>query len=299
MLSLYLLAENLSIYRHCIIMSFARGYTDIRVRSVQLPSWMDNFIFNNLGGHFLKSNADMTVIDWNREMILNYLGTYFPRSYTESYCIFKQLLSDSDLFTGRKMISLLDFGCGTGGEIFGFATTICECRPEIDTLRVKAIDGNQYALNRFDDIREEFNKHYPLQILSKPSAVHIEDFYDLSILDLILTDNYDVIMSFKAVCEFVTKQQFEEKNAYEHLSKFMLPRMSNHGIMLLVDVTTRNNVSQEWLPDMMDRGLNAAGARVIARNRGHNETFVVSHSRQLSDTSKIAWRLIGPQIEEF
>lgn len=240
----------------------------------------------------------MTVIDWNREMILNYLGTYFPRSYAESYCIFKQILTDTHLFSGRKMVSLLDFGCGTGGEIFGFATALSECRSEIESLRVKAIDGNQFALNRFDDIREEFNKQYPLQIQSNPSAVHIEDFYDLSILDSILADNYDVIISFKAVCEFVTKQQFEEKNAYEHLSKFMLPRISKHGIMLLVDVTTKSNISQEWLPTMMDRGLAAAGASVIARNRGHNETFTVSHSKQVGDISKIAWRLIRPQNTE-
>ena len=266
--------------------AFCRGYTDIRIRSVQLPSWVDSFIFDQLGGQFLRSNADMTVIDWNREKILNYLGTYFPRSYAESYCIFKQILTDSQLFCGRKMLSLLDFGCGTGGEIFGFAVALSECRPEIKSLRVKAIDGNQFALNRFDDIREEFNKHYPLQILSNPSAVHIEDFYDLSII------------SFKAVCEFVTKQQFEEKNAYEHLSKFMLPRVSKHGTMLLVDVTSKNNVSQEWLPTMMDRGLAAAGASVIARNRGHNETFTVSHSKQVGDISRIAWRLIGPQNTE-
>lgn len=281
--------------KKCPLMPFVGGYTDIRISSVQLPSWVDSFIFDHLGGRYLRSNADMTVIDWNREMILNYLGTYFPRSYAESYCIFKQILTNPHFFCGRKMVSLLDFGCGIGGEIFGFATALSECRPEIESLRVKAIDGNQFALNRFDDIREEFNKHYILQILSNPSAVHIEDFYDLSILDSILADSYDVIISFKAVCEFVTKQQFEEKNAYEHLSKFMLPRISKHGIMLLVDVTTKSNVSQEWLPTMMDRGLVAAGASVIARNCGHNETFTVSHSKQLGDISKIAWRLIGPQ----
>ena len=278
--------------------AFCRGYTDIRIRSVQLPSWVDSFIFDQLGGQFLRSNADMTVIDWNREKILNYLGTYFPRSYAESYCIFKQILTDSQLFCGRKMLSLLDFVCGTGGEIFGFAVALSECRPEIKSLRVKAIDGNQFALNRFDDIREEFNKHYPLQILSNPSAVHIEDFYDLSILDSILADNYDVIISFKAVCEFVTKQQFEEKNAYEHLSKFMLPRVSKHGTMLLVDVTSKNNVSQEWLPTMMDRGLAAAGASVIARNRRHKDTFTFYHAKQVGDISRIAWRLIGPQNTE-
>lgn len=199
------------------------------------------------------------------------------------------------IFIDCDSVSLLDFGCGTGGEIFGFADALTECRPGIKSIKVKAIDGNQFALNRFDDIREEFNKHHFVQILSNPSAIHIEDFYDLSILESILDEKYDVIVSFKAVCEFVTKQQFVEKNAYEHLYNFMIPRLSESGIMLLVDVTTKNNVSQEWLPDMMDRGLAAAGASIIARNRGNNETFTVSHSRQYLDTSKIAWRLIAPR----
>ncbi len=262
----------------------------------KLPQWLDSFIFESLGAKYCRSNADMTVIDWNRDEILKYLGTYFPRSYTESYCIFKHILTNTSLFKGRKELSLLDFGCGTGGEVFGFASAIAECRHEVESIQVKAIDGNQFALNRFDDIREEFNNHHTLRIRSNPSAIHIEDFYDLSILDSILGDKYDVIVSFKAVCEFVTKQQFEEKNAYEHLSKFMIPRLSDKGLMLLVDVTTKNNVSQEWLPDMMDRGLSAAGATVIARNRGHNETFTVSHSHQSLDTSKIAWRLIRPSF---
>lgn len=30
--------------------AFCRGYTDIRIRSVQLPSWVDSFIFDQLGG---------------------------------------------------------------------------------------------------------------------------------------------------------------------------------------------------------------------------------------------------------
>ena len=44
-------------------MPFVGGYTDIRIRSVQLPSWVDSFIFDHLGGRYLRSNADMTVID--------------------------------------------------------------------------------------------------------------------------------------------------------------------------------------------------------------------------------------------
>lgn len=267
-------------------------YVSVQMKEQTLPIWLDDYIFNNLGARFCRSNADMTVIDWTPEKILNYLGTYFPRSYTESYCIFKHHFQHTEIFSLEDAISVLDFGCGTGGEIIGLATAISEERPNVKRLIVKAIDGNQYALNRFDDVKDEFNKRNYLQIVSNPSAITIDDFYDLSILDDILSENYDIVMSFKAVCEFVTKQQFKEKNAYEYLARFMLPKLSDMGIMLLVDVTTKNNVAQEWLPNLMDKGLHDAGASVIERNQTNNETFVVNHSQQRHDISKIAWRLI-------
>ena len=267
-------------------------YINITSKEVTLPAWLDDFIFSILEGKYSRSNSDMTVIDWGPSEIRNYLGTYFPRSFAESYCIFRYRFTHSDLFKGFEKLKLLDFGSGTGGEIIGLAAAIDEHRPEIRTLKVKAIDGNQYALNRFDEIKDEFNSRHALQIECAPSAIKIDDFYDLSILDAILDYNYDLVISFKAVCEFVTKQQFEERNAYEHLAKFMMPRISDNGCMLLVDVTTKNDVVREWLPDLMDKGLQMAGASVIGRNISNNEAFVVNHSRQHGDISKIAWRLI-------
>lgn len=244
-------------------------------------------------GVYCRSNSDITVIDWGPLEIQKYLGTYFPRSFAESYCIFKNYLTNTDSFNKNKILKLLDFGCGTGGEVIGLATALSECRPTITRLKVKAIDGNQYSLNIFEKLKNEFNSRNILQIECSPSPVKIDDFYDLSILDAIMDFNYDLVVSFKAVCEFVTKQQFEEKNAYEYLAKFMMPRVSDSGLMLLVDVTTKNNVLRKWLPDLMDKGLQKVNAAIIARNIGHHDTFAVNHSRQLRDVSKIAWRLIG------
>lgn len=261
-------------------------------KEVTLPTWLDNLIFVNLHATYCRVHSDMTVIDWDSDKILTYLGTYFPRSYTESYCIFKHFFQTTNALTDVKSINILDFGCGTGGEIFGLASAIEECRHNIKTMNARAIDGNQHALKKFEYIKDEFNKYNKIKIFCEPSAIKIDDFYDLNILSSILNKCYDIIISFKAVCEFVTKQQFEEKNAYEHLVKFMLPKLTETGVMLLVDITTRNNVAQGWLSDLMDKGLQRASASVIGRNTGNNDTFVVNHSRQLKDISKIAWRLI-------
>ena len=63
--------------------------------------------------------------------------------------------------------------------------------------------------------------------------------------------------------------------------------------MVLDDVTTYNNVSQDWLPKMMDTGLTmVSNCQVLMRNEGYNQTFAVHHSNCNTDVSKVAWRII-------
>ena len=59
-------------------------------RRMQLPKWLDEMIFGELKAKYNPSCCDITVIDWNKTEIKNYLGTYFPRSYVESFCLYTQ-----------------------------------------------------------------------------------------------------------------------------------------------------------------------------------------------------------------
>ena len=114
-------------------------------RSVTLPSWLDHLIFDEMGARYCRSNSDMTVIDWDKSEVLNYLGTYFPRSYAEAYCIFSNALSEELISIDKHSVSIFDFGCGTGGEIFGLATAISEYSLDA-IINVHALDGNLHAL---------------------------------------------------------------------------------------------------------------------------------------------------------
>lgn len=261
--------------------------------SVTLPQWLDHLIYDKLGAKYCRSNADMTVIDWDKNDVLNYLGTYFPRSYAESYCIFSDFfMRYPDRFAGKEELSVFDFGCGTGGEIMGLLTALSDFYPNLRNIKIVALDGNQYALQLYDTVLIELKKHIALMVDNHSAHICIDDFYDLSILNKVLKRKFDIVMSFKAICEFVTKQQFEQDNAYEHIAKFLLPKLSDDGIILLVDVTTYNNTSQDWLPKMMDRGLVTAQCNIIKKNDGYNQTIIISHSHKTMDESKIAWRII-------
>ena len=261
--------------------------------SVILPKWLDNLIFEQLGAKYCRSNADMTVIDWDKNDVLNYLGTYFPRSYAESYSIFSDYFkNNSEQFVNKTELSIFDFGCGTGGEIIGLLTALSENFPNVKNAKIVALDGNQHALQQYDTILLELKKHIELKIESHSAQLRIDDFYDLNVLNKVVKRKFDLIISFKAICEFVTKQQFEQQNAYEHVSKFLLPKLTENGVILFVDVTTYNGTSKEWLPKMLDKGLTATNCHIVDKNEGYNQSYSISHSRIANDVSKVAWRMI-------
>lgn len=263
------------------------------VTDVELPQWLDQFIFEELGGKYCRSCSDMTVIDWEKNDVLNYLGTYFPRSYAESYCIFGKFFNCyPDRWSDEDSLSIFDFGCGTGGEIIGLLMAVAKNVPNIKNIEVKALDGNTHALRLLEKVVTFSSSNIGINTCIHVIPCKIDDFYDLSILNLVVVNRYDIIMSVKAICEFVTKDCFEKKNAYKHIVEFMLPKLKDNGILFLEDVTTYNNVSQEWLPQMMENGLTNLDEHIILKNYGFNQSFVVSHSKRKKDVSKVAWRII-------
>lgn len=260
---------------------------------MQLPEWLDNLIFEQLNAEFCPSYSNMTNIDDDKVKTLNYLGTYFPRSYVEAYSIFKEyFLSDHSVFESKEELSIFDFGCGTGGEIIGMLTALCECYPQLKKVSINALDGNADALRIFEKVLSEFRSHVGFQIEAKPTQLEIDDFYDLSILNHVMTKQYDIIMSFKAICEFVSKERFEQQNPYEHIARFLSEKLNEHGLLLLEDITVRSEVSNEWLPMMMDKGLKAANCSIVKCNRDYNQEYIITHSRKHNDVSKVAWRMI-------
>lgn len=263
------------------------------LNSVILPAWLDTLIYQNMGAKYCCSNSDMTVIDWDKSDMKNYLGTYFPRSFAESLCIFDNILgSTQNVWNEKENISVFDFGCGTGGEIIGLILALARHCEKLKELNIKGLDGNYHALRMLEAIIGETSKHVSFHLKFKESALKIDDLYDMKIIDSIFHGKYDIIMSFKAICEFVTKKQFEERNPYQYLPTIFRNRLNENGLLLLEDVTTYNNTSQEWLPIMMDKGLRESNCKIEYKNQGYNQCFLVTHSRKKNDKSKVAWRVI-------
>ena len=263
------------------------------LKDICLPNWLDNLIYNELNGNYCRSCSNMTVIDWNKCDVLTYLGTYFPRSYAESYCIFSEFLKANLInWENRNRISVFDFCCGTGGELIGMLVVIKENLPRIKRLEILALDGNQDSLRIMEEIIDRYSSLIDIKIELKIAPVLINDIDDFCIIDEIINKKFDIIISFKAICEFLTKKRFEEQNAYKSVIQFFLSKLNIDGIMFIAEITTFNKTVNEWHPVALDYGINECDCNVIFRNDGYNLKFTVTHSLQLNDESKIAWRII-------
>lgn len=264
----------------------------IKERKVVLPIWLDSLIFENLSATYCRQNKDMVVLDWSLDDIKKYLGTYFPRSYAEAFCIFSNFFSkEKNVYEYCQELSIFDFGCGTGGELIGFIMAVSKQLPNIKKIEIRALDGNSYALRLLECILEKTAKVLCLDIESNLMPLIIDDFYDMQVVDQIITQSYDFIISFKAICEFVTKQQFEQQNPYEHIINVFISKLSSKGVICLADITSFNAVSQDWLPVMLDNASKACNIDIIYRNSGFNEDYHITHTHHKNDTSKIAWRI--------
>lgn len=267
-------------------------HTIKKERNVVLPTWLDTLIFEDLSASYCQQNRDMVVLEWDFDDIKKYLGTYFPRSYAESFCIFSNFFSkEKYVYENCQELSVFDFGCGTGGELIGFIIAVTKQLPDIKKITIRALDGNLYALRCLECILEKTAKVLCLDIESSLIPVIIDDFYDMQVVEQIITQSYDFVISFKAICEFVTKQQFEQQNPYEHIINMFMSKLSSKGVICLADITSFNAVSQDWLPTMLDNASKACNIGILYRNRGFNEDYHVTHTHHRDDTSKIAWRI--------
>lgn len=259
---------------------------------IKLPMWLDSLIYKETKATHQPCGKDMIVLNWDKARIINYLGTYFPRSFTESYCIFtKYFALKKDLYKETSTLNIFDFGCGTGGELLGLLWAIIE-NIEVANINIKALDGNFNGLRILEDIIARFKVEYHVGVNLHVMPLKIDDIYDMSLVSSRIPDDNDIILIFKSICEMASLRQFEERNPYEHVLRLMLEKINSTGVICLADVSSFNEEQQEWLPKLIDKACQEVKANVFMRNDSYNELYIVSHSRKMKDSSKLSWRLL-------
>lgn len=287
--------------------------SDGTLADVDFPKWLDKYLFSDLGAKYSPNHSRFEYnLNLNTGEIKVYLGTYFPRSFVEVKSIFEEFSQNSNylsLVGERTSVSILDLGCGTGGDIFGLLSFLEKYEPPLESVKLLAIDGNQIALRFFEKIMVEFKKHSRLKIDYRIGPVFIESENDLNLVSDVLSDKYDLILSCKAICEMLAKRRIKNK-AYKQTASMLSSKLTDKGIMLIEDVTIKSPATEKFIPYMLNAELN----EFVAENdefatiyptackdkesKCINGCFFkkeirVTHSAKNNDISKIIYRIIG------
>lgn len=183
-------------------------------------------------------------VGYSEEDLRCYLGTYFPRSFLETYDIsselFRKLFGTSVRTDGE--LRILDLGCGLGGAAAGLVFAVLESF-DVREIIVDGFDANEVSLRIFKRIfaSDSFAAaRAALRRLEVPGAkaeitvnqrcAQIRERH----FDLLGDDSkYDVILTSKMLNELPVERKY-----FRFLETY-LPHLSENGLCFVIDVNDR------------------------------------------------------------
>lgn len=281
-----------------------------RKAETMLPLWLDKYLFDELHAIYAPEHTRYEYnLDLNEDELKVYMGTYFPRSYAELFCIADNLLGNKEYLNFlelKREVNVLDVGCGTGGELIGLLMVLEKYIKNSININIWAFDGNEKAMDCLQmilkftryRIKHTCNLHLRYKkILNKMDLKNIE-FPAIC---------FDFIFCNKIACELLSHKVIKD-NCYEILAELLTPYLNEDGILLLLDVTTKNEHSNWFYPQLMNLELNKftsyfpqyvtllpvscscfADCRELCYMQ---QTFKVNHSRKAKDESRVCYRII-------
>jgi len=205
-----------------------------------LPNWLDHVLFDLLGArHEPDWKRFEHNLDLNENEIKVYLGTYFPRSYAEAFCILDTLFDNavySKSWQNKTEASFLDVGVGTGGNLVGLLTVLAKHCPNLRAVTVHGFDGNAKALDTARFILEAFASQASFTVNICLSAQCIAALEDLPSPQC---KSYDFITTFKMGGELVSSAGGHADDFYHRFLMSYAGLLSDIGLLILLDVTTK------------------------------------------------------------
>lgn len=262
-----------------------------------LPRWLDEYIYQANSSEFGQFHDRFMARDLPQdELSGRYLGTYFPRSYAESRSIFTSCLSSRpNCLKDKTEVSILDFGCGTGGDLFGLIDTIMEYRPSVQKFTVLWCDSSNDACSVFRPLLARWRQQNPGKMLSGRASiceVHaIDDYQKHANAALQLCPGgCDIVTSFKAINEVY--QGGYNGQPYKEFYDVFWPLVKIDGVFCVEDLTFRhpNDPTGEWMPNLLGKIPLEMTASPVNNSVDHHR-FPVQTSCNKFDGQKVAFKL--------
>lgn len=274
-----------------------------------LPLWLDKYLFEELGANYAPEHTRYEYnLDLDENELKVYLGTYFPRSYAEIFCIFDNVFQNKSIcqvYKNKKDINIFDFCCGTGGELIGLLSALDKYFHDEKNINIIVCDGNEKALNYLHKIIDKAN------ILSRHKYSFLSIHKEIKKLDDVERLNlpscsFDIELCDKVCCEFISHGV--NKNSYEYLASFLSKRLSKNGLLVMLDVTTKCEETMMFYPQMMNSQINnfVRGSSEIETLLPLScatykdcripcftqQTFRVTHVQKKDDESRVSYRIL-------
>lgn len=274
-----------------------------------LPNWLDEVLFDTLGArHEPDWQRYEHNLDLNKDEIKVYLGTYFPRSYAEAFCILDALLGNDvygAFWKHKTEASILDVGTGTGGNLVGILTALAKHCPNLTQVTVHAYDGNTLALDAARTVLASFASRASFDLHVALTEQRITSLDDLPAVPC---PSYNFITTFKMGGEIISRSGGMADEFYHRFLATYSGLLSDSGLMILLDVTTKPEHTA-FLPQLMNEQV----SRFVREHDGiatlmpvpchlyeshcsepcfTQQEFSVTHRLTGNDKSRVAYRVL-------
>jgi hypothetical protein len=222
------------------------------ITKTKLPGWLNEHLFHSLKAMYAPNpQAVERSFGFDPGLLRTYLGTYFPRSYAETFCIFSALFENKHIAQRLSQcvpLRILVIGAGTGGDTAGLLTALHKHLPGIREIDLTAYDGNRYALTFCDSIIRTLKSEHTITITWRP---HLWNFIENGFPKI--EKAYDVILTSKMLNEIMHQGY---RRPYYDFAKICLPMLTESGICAMIDVTIP--IEDQFIPKLMNNQINEA-----------------------------------------